>query len=354
MTTDEREEISEPNQRKRRVSLSKTEIQKGISAELFSIAQGITSDGVISKDEIVALGLWLRDNRDADLPGIAFLSETLNRIIADGVVTKKERRELFEAIEKVLPPEARKIAKTARRAVEAKRKADAKAAKKEQRMQELAEQERRQPEDEFDFMVAGVSFHRRHRLVERYLNAGDRVRIVPEPTNRHDECAVAVTLADGRKIGYVPRTDSEDVSGCIDDGNYYVATVKKILTGGRLPIPVITLQFYRPDQFTDVAALHPDPCPTASPAPGLRVLGHLFVLLLLPFALVVRLVAAPLSRGAYWAVVSLLKWLASVKNDFQGEKELHPASLIAKLLILVAGSAVLIILLIKLGLLVRA
>ena len=86
-TGQERQELSEPNQRKTRVSVSKTEIQEGISAELFSICQGITSDGVISKDEIVALGLWLRDNRDADLPGTAFLSETLNRIIADGVVT---------------------------------------------------------------------------------------------------------------------------------------------------------------------------------------------------------------------------------------------------------------------------
>ena len=93
------------------------------------------------------------------------------------------------------------------------------------------------------------------------------MRIVPEPNNPHDECAVAVTLVDGRRIGYVPRTDSEDVSGCIDDGGYYVATVKKILTGGRVPVPVIVLQFYRPDQLADIADLKPDLCPTAAAAP---------------------------------------------------------------------------------------
>jgi hypothetical protein len=250
--------MSEPNQRKPRVSLSKTTIQEGIGAELFSICRGITSDGVISKDEIVALGLWLRDNRDADLPGIAFVSETLNRIIADGVVTKDERRELFEAVEKVLPPEARTIAKTARRAVEAKRKADkadAVAAKKEQRKQELAAQERRQPEDEFDFMVAGVSFDGRHRLIEQHLNVRDRVKLLQEPNNRRDENAIAVTLTNGKKIGYVPRSDSEVLSSCIDAYNYYVATVDKII-GIHFPVPVIVVQFYRPDQLADIADLN--------------------------------------------------------------------------------------------------
>jgi hypothetical protein len=259
------QEMSEPNQRKPRVSLSKTEIQEGISAELFSICQGITSDGVISKDEIVALGLWLRDNRDADLRGIVFLSETLNRIVADGVVTEDERRELFEAIEKVLPPEARKIAKTARRAVEAKRKADAVAVKKEQRKQELAAQERRQPEDEFDFMVAGVSYEGRHRLIERHLNVGDRVELLQEPNNRHDENAVAVILTNGKKIGYVPRSDSVDVSDSIDMHPYYVATVKKII-GIRFPVPVIVLQFYRSDQLADLADLNLQPHTTTSSA----------------------------------------------------------------------------------------
>lgn len=213
-----------------------------------------------SKDEIVALSLWLRDNQGAQLPGIVFLSETLHRIIADGRVTGDEQRELMEAIEKVLPPEARKGAKAARRAIEAKRKADEKAAREQQRKQELAREQRRWPEDEFDFMVVGVQFEGRCRIIERSLKVGDRVRVVPEPDNPHNECAVAVTLTDGRQIGYVPRTDSEDVSGCIDDGEYYVA----ILTGGRVPVPVVVLHFYRRDQLDDIADLNPDPCPIAS------------------------------------------------------------------------------------------
>ncbi len=247
-----------------RLSITKAQLQDGIGAELFSLCQGITADGKLSKDEIVVLGLWLRENRDAPLPGIAFLSETLNQIIADGRVTREEHRELLEAIEKVLPPDARRDAKSARKAVEAKRKADAKATQDEQRKQELARQQRRWPEDEFDLMIAGVQFENRHQIIARWLCVGDRVRIAPEPDNPKDECAVAVTLTDGRKIGYVPRTDSEDVTGCLEDGGYYVATVKKILTGRSIPVPVIVIQFYRRDQFDDIRDLNPEPCLTDS------------------------------------------------------------------------------------------
>ena len=118
----------------------------------------------------------------------------------------------------------------------------------------------RSPEDEFDFIIAGVQFEGRHSVIARSLSVGDRVRIKPEPDNPRDECAVAITLADVRKIGYVPRTDSEDVSACIDDGGYYIATVKKILKGREIPVPVIVLQFYRRDQLDDINDLSPESC----------------------------------------------------------------------------------------------
>ena len=260
-----------------RVSLSKVQLQESAGAELFSLCQGMTADGKVSKAEIVALGEWLNDNQNTPLPGIGLLTETLKRIIADGRVTREESRELLEAIEWVLPPDARKGAKAARREVENQRKAAekeaAKAEKQEQRRQEFERYQRRAPEDDFDFMVAGVHHEGRHNLVSRYLNARDRVRLVPEPNNPHDSSAVAVTLTDGAVIGYVPRDDAEDVSDCIGDGGYYVARVKKILTGGRVPIPVIVAEFYRADQFDAIADLQPDPCgrPSASyPAPTPR------------------------------------------------------------------------------------
>src|SRR5688572_14231471 len=113
-----------------RVSLSNAQLQEAAGAELFSLCQGMTADGKVSKAEIVALGQWLTDNQNAPLPGIALLTETLKRIVADGRVTRDETRELLEAVEKVLPADARKGAKAARREVEKQRKATEKAAAK--------------------------------------------------------------------------------------------------------------------------------------------------------------------------------------------------------------------------------
>ncbi|MDZ4831758.1 MAG: hypothetical protein SGJ09_16375 [Phycisphaerae bacterium] len=79
----------------RRLSLSKKQLQGGIGAELFTLCKGMTADGALTKAEILALRDWLRENRDADIEGVAFLSETLSRIIADGVVSADEQRDLL-------------------------------------------------------------------------------------------------------------------------------------------------------------------------------------------------------------------------------------------------------------------
>jgi hypothetical protein len=247
-----------------RVSLSKAQLQEAAGAELFSICQGMTADGKVSKDEIVTLGEWLNDNQNGSLPGIDYLTETLRKIISDGRVTRDEQRELLEAVEKVLPPEFRKDAKAARRAVDKQRKAAekaaAKAAREQQRESDREQWRHLSPEDDFDFMVAGVHADNRRTIVSCYVNAGDRVLLRPEPDNPHDDSAVEVALIDGRMIGYVPRDDSEDVSGCLEDCRYYVAKVKKILTGGRIPIPVIVAEFYRADQAEYIRDLSPDLC----------------------------------------------------------------------------------------------
>jgi hypothetical protein len=215
-------------------------------------------------------------------------------------------------------------------------------------------QERRRPDHEFDFMVAGVNFEGRRHLIERFLNAGDPVRIVPAPGKPHDRCAVAVTLADGRQIGSVPRTDSADVSACIENGGYYVATVKKILTEGHDPIPVIALQFYRTDQRADIVHLKPVPCEVVTP--GRRLLGYLNRLTfglaspLIARIPAVRRLASRLGRASYAAAVSLFRWLATVKDDLRGapDRAVNPASLAAKLLVIVALVSLVLILLFRL------
>ena len=87
---------------------------------------------------------WLKTNKDSDLPGVEFLANTVEKVIADRVVTRDELKELYLAIEKVLPSDVRKEATQRRRAVEAARqKSDrAKREAEKQREREKREHER--------------------------------------------------------------------------------------------------------------------------------------------------------------------------------------------------------------------
>ena len=56
--------------------------------------------------------------------------------------------------------------------------------------------------------------------------------------------AIEVRIPNGMVVGYVPEKYAEDVAPLLDADHPYDAYVKKILTGGRSPIPVVVAQLY--------------------------------------------------------------------------------------------------------------
>jgi hypothetical protein len=48
-------------------------------------------------------------------------------------------------------------------------------------------------------------------------------------------------------MGYVPREDAVYLAPFFDSGCSHVAHVKKILTSGRLPVPIVHGSLYRPE-----------------------------------------------------------------------------------------------------------
>src|SRR5262245_22775495 len=104
--------------RKQRVSLTKTQRNTVVGTELLALCQTMTADGSLSEAEVGELRSWLEQNREVDLPARLFLSATVERILADGMVTQEERTELYKAIESVLPIEIRRDATSRRRTAE--------------------------------------------------------------------------------------------------------------------------------------------------------------------------------------------------------------------------------------------
>jgi len=245
--------------KKPRVALTKAQIQAGLGAELLALCQGVTADGRLTNAELVELRNWLVANRSADLPAIGFLVTTLERILADGKVTREERKELYAAIEKVLPPEVRREAAGQRRLVEAQEKEETRREREAEKQHEREERERRRPLYSMNFMVAGVPYEGRSAIVARYVAEGDPVYLARDPDNEFSRNAVEVRIGNGMQVGFVPEDYAPDVAPLLDAGHPHEASVVKII-GYRYTIPVVRAYVYRPD--ADVGSLvFPDQVP---------------------------------------------------------------------------------------------
>jgi hypothetical protein len=275
----------------KRVSLTKSQRSSGVGAELLALCQAVTDDGYLSKDEVVELRRWLKDNRDGDLPAIAFLSETVERIIADHRITREERHELYRAIELVLPPDARKEAVDARREAESEReyrerleresngRAERTAAVRERRPRSAREAASRPPKPKTKreptesvsplatskFMVAGVHHEGRAAVIEQFADEGDPIYLARDTASPLSKNAIEVRLANGFVIGFVPEEDAEVLAPLLDDGCPHQAHIKTIVEGGRAPVPVIVSRIYEPDAEIDDATFPDDVPPRAVP-----------------------------------------------------------------------------------------
>lgn len=240
-----------------RVSLTRLQRESAAGLELLAICQQVTSDGRLAVEELDDLQGWLMKYADAPLAGRAYLDATLQRVMADGVVSPEELKEVHAALEKILPPDVRADVVGRRKAHEA------------------AERSRNEPIDGWDFMVAGCRYEGRPYVIASRCRAGDRLFLVRDPANAYSRNAIEVRLASGDQIGFVPEADARDMARLLDEGQRYHAELKKILTGGRAPIPVVIADFYDADAtvagLTLPGAAPPKPPRTAGCLAGLAL-----------------------------------------------------------------------------------
>lgn len=70
----------------------------------------------------------------------------------------------------------------------------------------------------FDTYVAGTSHIEGMEELEPHLQTGDRLDFFREPDNQYDAQAIVIKIADGVKIGYVPRQDNVIFARLMDAG----------------------------------------------------------------------------------------------------------------------------------------
>ena len=233
-----------PNDRKRRTSITKLQRQTAVAADLIALCQTVTADGHLEDQEIAALRQWLEENRHSDLPAVAFLVETVGQILEDGKVTPEERRELYLAIEAILPSDIRESVRGVRRSGERAAQEQARQLKEAAKQEEEAARLRNAPIDTWDFMVAGVRYEGRPEIISQFADPGDTAFLVRDRANAYSRNAVEVRLSNGMQAGFVPEQHAASIAPLLDKGHKHRAYIKKILTGGRSPIPVVVASVY--------------------------------------------------------------------------------------------------------------
>ena len=183
------------SQLSRRLSITKLQRQSAAGADLIALCQTMTEDGSLSNEEVAALRQWLTDHQSTDLPARTYLFQTVERIVADGQVTVDERKELYRAIESILPPDLRTPVRARRRDVEKAATDQARAEREAAKEAVREERERNKPVGSWNFMVAGVRYEGRPDVIKRYVTPDDTAYLVRDRKNRFSRNAVEVRIS---------------------------------------------------------------------------------------------------------------------------------------------------------------
>jgi hypothetical protein len=215
----------------------------------------VTADGRLAPEELEGLQQWLHDADAADMPAVKYLRTSIERVLADGRITPEEYREVYRAVEAVLPFEARKQALAARQEVETAAAAGA-------RVEHAARQRGIPVADTamatVTFMVAGVRQEGRPEIIERHARPNDVIVLARQ---RESGVNISVKLSNGSEIGFVPEVDARQLAPLLDGGSRYEARITEVLATGRSPIPVVQVRVFDSSESPSAAPLLPGIAP---------------------------------------------------------------------------------------------
>jgi hypothetical protein len=272
----------------RQFALTKPQLATELGAELLSLCQSVTADGRLAPEEIAGLRQWLSDAEAAELQAARFLRGVIERVLADGRITAEEYKEVYRAVEAVLPFEARQQAHAAREQAESSDLSTRAQASAMPLPVARPAHTGSAPSIDLTFMVAGVRQDGRPALIEQHASTGLAVTIeLAAASSRSDE-AIAVKLPDGTQIGFVPAAEARQIVPLLRQDAHCSAHIVRIRSSGRSPIPVVQVRIFPPEIETIDSSAHAAPQPPAAPARWGQALAALVALVVV--ALVVRAV----------------------------------------------------------------
>lgn len=192
--------------------------------DILAFCRSLPQDGRLSKDDVELLRDWADRYHDVSLPAHEYLSDLVSKALADQVITADERDSVYFAVEPVLPVQLRRSTQEQRRIAE---------------LLQAESDGRADAILSFDFLLGGVHLDGHWQTIQARVKAGDTVYLVQSPADAPRDQRVRVVLPTGESIGFVPEEDALPIAPEVAHGTRVEATVRKILSGGQYPIPVI-------------------------------------------------------------------------------------------------------------------
>jgi hypothetical protein len=220
-----------PTYLNRDFALSPAQLATEIGAELLSLCQAATADGILEPEEIAGLRQWLQDADAAQMPPARYLRIVIDRVLADGRITPEEYAEVYRAVESVLPFDARTAAHAAWDSAQSDRVVPV-----------AAEASAAAPGLDLSFMVAGVRAAERPALIAAEAAVGTTVTLTATHDPLHFGKLLAVNLPGGATIGHVPATAAAQLIPLLEHGCDCQAQITAIRSSGRSPVPTVRAQ----------------------------------------------------------------------------------------------------------------
>lgn len=191
------------------------------AVDLFALVRSLPADGRLSVEDSQILSDWAARYQNASLPSREYLWDIIAGALANGVISPEDRAWLYFAVDPALPRQIRRVT---------------------QRQRLLAEVRDARLNGHvcdsvaFDFLLAGG--HRlgyRERIQSR-LAVRTPVRFVRDVG---DAERILVELTTGEAVGTVPLDDTAPIAHALTVSGSAEGVVRKILSDGLFPIPVI-------------------------------------------------------------------------------------------------------------------
>ena len=199
------------------------------TAELLGLFQTASADGRLLGQDILALQDWLTHYHDAELPDGDAVRALIRRVLAVGSISDNARRELYQAVDRMLPRDVAAMLRSKRRTAA------------------LALHVSGRPIETQDFVVAATLYEDRAMSIARYAFEGDEVMLVRDYDYPHSESAIMVRLLSGFDIGYVPDSAARTLAPHLDQDRRYAAHIKRILNRDGVPVALVVADVFDED-----------------------------------------------------------------------------------------------------------